>query len=551
MDRRPGRPAHPRGRRVHPRLAHRRLRRARRHPRHRRRRRAARAARALGAEPRHRASPPSAADRSASSPTSPWPSPARSTSRPRRRAPGSCRSATPSASRCSPSSTRPASTRARTSSGAGMIRHGAQLAFAYARATVPRVAVVLRKAYGGAYIVMDCRTMGSDLYLAWPSAEIAVMGAKGAVEILHRRETAEERRRARGRLRGALPQPVRGRRPRARRRGDRPGRHPARGGRRHRAARHQARVAHQPQARQLARCKLSSVDVAESITITDNRTGESIEVPILDGGVDAAEWRKLLPGRLVLRPGADDHRGRRRARSPSSTARTGSSATAATRSSSWPSSRPTSRWPTSSSTASCPPPTQFDAVAARHHVPHVHPRERAQAVPRGLPLRRPPDGDARVGHRRAVHLLPRRQRHPGPGQPLQADRAAHRQDAHAGRRVPPLPRRDAVRLPGQLARLHRELPVDDVEGRRAPLRRQPGPRPGPRRAVHPPRRPRAELRHHRDAHGRLRPRRPVRVHGRRRPPRSTARATAAPTRTSSTCSPRSARSTRSRRSSSR
>jgi acetyl-CoA carboxylase carboxyltransferase component len=75
----------------------------------------------------------------------------------------------------------------------GMIRHGAQLAFAYARATVPRVAIVLRKAYGGAYIVMDCRTMGSDLYLAWPSAEIAVMGAKGAVEVLHRREDPERR----------------------------------------------------------------------------------------------------------------------------------------------------------------------------------------------------------------------------------------------------------------------------------------------------------------------------------------------------------------------
>ena len=75
----------------------------------------------------------------------------------------------------------------------GMIRHGAQMAFAYARATVPRVAVVLRKAYGGAYIVMDCRAMGSDLYLAWPSAEIAVMGAKGAVEVLHRTEGAERR----------------------------------------------------------------------------------------------------------------------------------------------------------------------------------------------------------------------------------------------------------------------------------------------------------------------------------------------------------------------
>jgi acetyl-CoA carboxylase carboxyltransferase component len=75
----------------------------------------------------------------------------------------------------------------------GMIRHGAQLAFAYARATVPRVALVLRKAYGGAYIVMDSRNMGNDLYLAWPSAEIAVMGAKGAAEILHRRATPEER----------------------------------------------------------------------------------------------------------------------------------------------------------------------------------------------------------------------------------------------------------------------------------------------------------------------------------------------------------------------
>jgi acetyl-CoA carboxylase carboxyltransferase component len=75
----------------------------------------------------------------------------------------------------------------------GMIRHGAQLAFAYARATVPRIAIVLRKAYGGAYIVMDSRDMGSDVYLAWPSAEVAVMGAKGAVEILHRKATDEQR----------------------------------------------------------------------------------------------------------------------------------------------------------------------------------------------------------------------------------------------------------------------------------------------------------------------------------------------------------------------
>jgi acetyl-CoA carboxylase carboxyltransferase component len=73
----------------------------------------------------------------------------------------------------------------------GMIRHGAKLAFAYAEATVPRVCVVLRKAYGGAYIVMDCKSMGNDCALAWPSAEIAVMGAKAAVEILNRRDLAD------------------------------------------------------------------------------------------------------------------------------------------------------------------------------------------------------------------------------------------------------------------------------------------------------------------------------------------------------------------------
>lgn len=75
----------------------------------------------------------------------------------------------------------------------GMIRYGAQLAFAYARATVPRINVTLRKSYGGAYIVMDSKNMGNDLAFAWPSAEIAVMGAKGAVEILHRTADADER----------------------------------------------------------------------------------------------------------------------------------------------------------------------------------------------------------------------------------------------------------------------------------------------------------------------------------------------------------------------
>jgi acetyl-CoA carboxylase carboxyltransferase component len=76
----------------------------------------------------------------------------------------------------------------------GMIRHGAELAFAYAEASVPRLCLVLRKAYGGAYIVMDSKGMGNDLCLAWPSAEIAVMGARGAAQILARGAGDDERR---------------------------------------------------------------------------------------------------------------------------------------------------------------------------------------------------------------------------------------------------------------------------------------------------------------------------------------------------------------------
>jgi acetyl-CoA carboxylase carboxyltransferase component len=71
-----------------------------------------------------------------------------------------------------------------------MIRHGAQLAHAYAAATVPRLCVVLRKAYGGAYIVMDSKRLGNDYCVAWPDAQIAVMGAPGAVQILHSRRLA-------------------------------------------------------------------------------------------------------------------------------------------------------------------------------------------------------------------------------------------------------------------------------------------------------------------------------------------------------------------------
>jgi acetyl-CoA carboxylase carboxyltransferase component len=72
----------------------------------------------------------------------------------------------------------------------GMIRHGAELVHAYAEATVPRLCLLMRKAYGGAYIVMDSKHLGNDWCGAWPTAEVAVMGAPGAVQILYRRQLA-------------------------------------------------------------------------------------------------------------------------------------------------------------------------------------------------------------------------------------------------------------------------------------------------------------------------------------------------------------------------
>jgi propionyl-CoA carboxylase beta chain len=70
----------------------------------------------------------------------------------------------------------------------GIIRHGAKLLFAFAEATVPKVTVITRKAYGGAYCVMSSKHIRTDLNFAWPTAEIAVMGAEGAVNILYKRD---------------------------------------------------------------------------------------------------------------------------------------------------------------------------------------------------------------------------------------------------------------------------------------------------------------------------------------------------------------------------
>ena len=75
----------------------------------------------------------------------------------------------------------------------GIIRHGAKIVYAYAEATVPKVTLITRKAYGGAYIVMSSKPTGSDINFAYPQAEIAVMGAEGAVNILHRNTPLEEK----------------------------------------------------------------------------------------------------------------------------------------------------------------------------------------------------------------------------------------------------------------------------------------------------------------------------------------------------------------------
>ena len=125
---------------------------------------------------------------SATSPRS-WPGP--STSTPRSRGPVSCASATPSTSHSLPSRMCPGFLPGTVQEYGGIIKHGAKLLYAYCEATVPKITVILRKAYGGAYDVMSSKHIRGDMNYAWPSAEIAVMGPKGAVEIIFRREIAE------------------------------------------------------------------------------------------------------------------------------------------------------------------------------------------------------------------------------------------------------------------------------------------------------------------------------------------------------------------------
>ena len=104
----------------------------------------------------------------------------------------------------------------------GIIKHGAKLLYAYAECTVPKITVITRKAYGGAYDVMSSKHLRGDVNFAWPNAEIAVMGAKGAVEIIFREDKGDPAKLAAqgGRIQGPLRQPLRRRRARLHRRRD-------------------------------------------------------------------------------------------------------------------------------------------------------------------------------------------------------------------------------------------------------------------------------------------------------------------------------------------
>ncbi len=148
----------------------------------------------------------------------------------------------------------------------GIIRHGAKMLYAYSAATVPKITVVLRKAYGGAYIAMACKDLGADKVFAWPTAEIAVMGAEGAASVVFRKEIdaaddpdAKRRRAGRGvpqhvlhAVHGGLPWPGR--------RHHRPGRHPSQGGHGAGVARVQARAAAGQEARPRAGVTAMSTD---------------------------------------------------------------------------------------------------------------------------------------------------------------------------------------------------------------------------------------------------------------------------------------------------
>ena len=248
--------------------------------------------------------------------------------------------------------------------------------------------------------------------------------------------------------------------------------------------------------------------MAESITITDNRNGESIEIPLVNGGVAAEQWAKLLPGVWFYDPAF------------MSTAACESSITYLDGDEGILRYRgyPIEQLAENSTylevaylllNGELPTADAVRRVDPRDHVPHLHPRERAQALPRGLPLRRPSDGHARIGRGRALDLLPRGQGH------LRSE-SRYKQIIRLIAKMPTLAaaaHRFSVGMPFVYPDNSLDFPPNflsmmwKVGG--AAFRRQPGTGPCPRRPVHPARRSRAELLDHGHARRRLVPRRPV------------------------------------------
>ena len=256
----------------------------------------------------------------------------------------------------------------------------------------------------------------------------------------------------------------------------------------------------------------------ETLTVTDNRTGENYEIEIKDGTVRAMDLRQIKVdeddfGLMTYDPAftntascrssityIDGDAGHPRVPRLSDRAAGGALDV------------PRGRLPARQRRAADP--GRARRVDARDHHPHVRARER-QGLHAGLPPRRAPDGDAARLGRRAVDVLPRRQPDPGPRQPASPDDPADRQDADArGVRLPPHAGH-ALRLSGQRPALRRQLPEHDVQDDRAEVRAGSAARAGARHPVHPPRRPRAERVDERGPRRRLDAGRPV-LGGRRR-----------------------------------
>ena len=256
----------------------------------------------------------------------------------------------------------------------------------------------------------------------------------------------------------------------------------------------------------------------DSLTITDNRTGKTYEVPVQDGTIKAMDLRQIKVGAddfglMTYDPGfmntascksritfIDGDKGilNYRGYPIEQLAEQGNYLETAYL----------------LLKGELPTKSQYEAWAEKSHDPHLRARER-EGADGGLPLRRAPDGDDRVDDGGAQHLLPDLQARARPARARTPRQPADREDPDArGLRLPPLDGA-AVRVPGQRAQLRRQLPADDVQDQRAQVQGAPGARARARRAVRAARRPRAELLDLGDAADRLVGGRPLLRGGRR------------------------------------